>query len=61
MYLKPVEVADLLRVSEQTLSNWRGRGDGPVYVKLGSGRTATIRYPEAEFQAWLERARVGAS
>ena len=30
------EVAELLRVSTRTLQNWRVRGGGPTFLKVGS-------------------------
>lgn len=42
--LTPAEMAKVLGVAEQTLANWRCQNRGPRYVKLGSGRSAHIRY-----------------
>lgn len=42
--LTPSDLALRWSVSRQTLTNWRSRGKGPVYVKLGKGATARIRY-----------------
>jgi hypothetical protein len=28
----------------QTLANWRAKSKGPVFIKLGKGATAAIRY-----------------
>jgi|GEM_PF-3296534 len=39
--LTETEAADVLGVSPRTLSNWRCRGGGPDYVKMGS---KAIRY-----------------
>ena len=39
--LNESEAADFLGVSPRTLSNWRCRGGGPDYVKMGS---KAIRY-----------------
>lgn len=49
------EVAKLLLVATQTLANRRARGEGPPYIKLGSGR---IRYRRAEVLAWLEESTI---
>ena len=51
--LKPREAAERLSVDEQTLANWRWRGDGPPWRKLGEGRGAPVRYPEDGLEAWL--------
>ena len=44
-YLTPQETANMLSIKLSLLSNWRVCGKGPVYVKLGSGRCALVRYP----------------
>lgn len=46
----PVEVAGFLRVTERTLTDWRYRGVGPRYVKVGS----LVRYRQADIDMWLE-------
>ncbi len=43
------QVAQLLRVSEGTLANWRSRGTGPLHGKL---RTR-VRYLESDVRAYL--------
>lgn len=40
-YLKPTETADRLRCTVGTLANWRSRGIGPTYVRIGR----SILYP----------------
>lgn len=42
--LTPSDLAFRWSVSVQTLTNWRNLKKGPVYVKLGKGCTARIRY-----------------
>ncbi|MFA1551643.1 helix-turn-helix transcriptional regulator [Actinomadura chokoriensis] len=51
--LKPPEVAALVKVSEQTLANWRSRGYGPPYRKLSDGRSGRVRYRRSAVEAWL--------
>lgn len=48
--LTGAEAADKLGVSTGTLSQWRHRGTGPGYYKLGSG----VRYKASDLAAWLE-------
>jgi predicted DNA-binding transcriptional regulator AlpA len=48
--LTDVELADLLGASLQTVRNWRWRGEGPRYVKLG-GRM--VRYRPADVAAFI--------
>lgn len=45
------EAAKLLRLSAQTLSTWRCRGEGPRFVRLGGNRVA---YREADLAAFVE-------
>lgn len=54
--LTPSEVADRLRTSPGTLANWRFRGFGPKYIKLGR----RVLYPLAEVERF-ERERLVAS
>ena len=49
--LTDYEVAALLGASLQTVRNWRWRGEGPRFVKLG-GRM--VRYRPADVQAFIE-------
>lgn len=42
------EIASFLRVDEQTLANWRHKGTGPAYIKVG----AAVRYCWAEIDRW---------
>lgn len=48
-YLTPTEVADRIQVSRPTLSYWRARNRGPLSIQIGQ----SVRYPRAEFEAWL--------
>lgn len=51
--LMPEEVADLLRVDERTLANWRYRGIGPVFTKLGG----LVRYAKPDLDAFVYQSR----
>lgn len=44
------EVAEILRVKEDTLYSWRLRGVGPPAIKLDSG---AVRYPADQLQEWF--------
>jgi hypothetical protein len=46
------ELADLERVNVRTVQNWRQRGVGPPYRKLGPGRAAPVRYPVRDYREW---------
>lgn len=41
--LRPGELSERWQVSPGTLSNWRSRGEGPTFVKIGG----SVRYPMA--------------
>lgn len=46
------EVADRLKIKPKTLSEWRSKGKGPKFFRVGS--TRTIRYRESDIKAWLD-------
>jgi excisionase family DNA binding protein len=43
-------VAELLRLTRNTLEKWRVRGEGPPFVKLGGA----VRYRRSDVLAWIE-------
>lgn len=45
-FLTPVELAKRWRMDVRTLSNWRVKGRGPVFLKLGEGRNTRVLYRE---------------
>jgi hypothetical protein len=53
-FLNDVEAARFLRLSPQTLRNWRCQCRGPVYVKAGRA----IRYAMTDLRAYMEQNRV---
>ncbi|CAB4121853.1 Helix-turn-helix domain containing protein [uncultured Caudovirales phage] len=53
--LTPAEVAAQLRVKQETLEAWRGKGIGPAYVKLGIGKTSPVRYRQEDVEKFLQR------
>lgn len=44
------QTACALSIKPNTLENWRLRGKGPRYIKVGR----SVRYAEADVIAWLE-------
>lgn len=48
------DVARYLGLDELTVYRMRQRGDGPVYVKLGSARRSVVRYRMRDVVAWVE-------
>jgi predicted DNA-binding transcriptional regulator AlpA len=53
--LKPSEVAEWTRLSEQTLANMRWQGRGPAYLKAG-GR---VVYRRSDVENWLDSTASG--
>ena len=54
--LYPRDVAQLLRVSDRTLSGWRQKKKGPKYIKLEGG---PVRYLRSDVHEWLYNHRGG--
>ena len=60
--LNPADLLDekessaLLNVAVQTLRNWRWKGEGPRYTKLGK---RTVRYRRADLDAFVEAGTSG--
>ena len=50
--LTPAEVAGRWRIDVKTLSNWRVKGKGPVFVKLGVGRNTRVLYRPEDIEAY---------
>lgn len=46
--LTPPEVAEVFSVPEKTLADWRSRGLGPRYARVGRH----VRYAAADCEAW---------
>ncbi|MFI6324643.1 helix-turn-helix domain-containing protein [Nonomuraea sp. NPDC050556] len=49
------EVADYLGIPQKTLVQWRWRGVGPRYIKVGRH----IRYRWADIEKWLDQNQGG--
>lgn len=45
------ELAPRLKVTRQTLRNWRKKGIGPPFKRIGRN----VRYPHQLFIAWLSK------
>ena len=48
--LTTVEVANRLGISRRTLEDWRLRGSGPIYRKLGNH---LVRYSPADLDSFI--------
>jgi hypothetical protein len=51
------QTAELTNVAVKTLRNWRVRGDGPKFAKLG----ALVRYRRRDVVAWVEQRLLGST
>ncbi|WP_345475001.1 helix-turn-helix domain-containing protein [Actinoallomurus oryzae] len=51
----PAQVAEHLQVPEKTLAEWRSRGIGPEYRKVGR----YVRYVWKDVDVWLDAQRCG--
>lgn len=47
------EVEIMLGLSPNVLSQWRYRGIGPAYIKLGCSHASPVRYSQEAVEAWL--------
>jgi predicted DNA-binding transcriptional regulator AlpA len=47
--ITPSELAEALGTTERTLSEWRIRGSGPAYCRIGR----SVRYIPLEVDEWL--------
>lgn len=55
-HLRPDDLADRWGVTTKTLANWRSRGTGPTYVKVGG----MVRYPMADVENYETAGRTEA-
>ena len=54
--ISPYRLAHVLGVEVDTLAQWRRRGFGPAWIRVGR----LVRYPEGSVSAWIcERAEAG--
>lgn len=51
-HLTPNELAERWRVDRKTLANWRAKGRGPAYIKLGSAEYSKVLYPKEAVEAY---------
>lgn len=49
--LSELEVSASLKISPQTLRNWRAKGEGPRFFKVGK---RVIRYRRSDVDAFIE-------
>lgn len=51
--LTPDQVSEILKVTVGTLENWRFKGYGPKYIKLGNARRSPVRYRRKDVDGWV--------
>jgi hypothetical protein len=51
--LREQDAAPLLTVTIKTLQAWRCSGQGPRFIKLGSGLRSPVRYRRSELMRFL--------
>lgn len=51
-FLTPKQAAEFLGLAVGTLANWRVRGDGPRFFRLGGSRGGYVRYDRADLAAY---------
>lgn len=59
--LPAAEAAAYLGLAAQTLANWRARGKGPAYSRLGGVGRPVIVYLKDDLDAFLRATRVETS
>ncbi|MBX9861164.1 MAG: helix-turn-helix domain-containing protein [Hyphomicrobium sp.] len=55
--MNTARLSGYLGLSVPTLERLRGTGEGPPYMKLGSGRTSRVMYDKRDVDAWLASKR----
>jgi predicted DNA-binding transcriptional regulator AlpA len=53
--LTTAEMAAILGIRINTAEIWRVYGKGPIFLKLGDGLRAPVRYRRSDVVAWLEQ------
>ncbi len=54
LLLSPADAGRLLGVTADTLADWRAKGYGPAYVRVGEGIRGRVRYPAEGVREWAE-------
>ena len=51
-FLTTEQVSRRFKIDSATLSNWRSKGIGPNFIKLGAGPKARVRYKVSDLITW---------
>ncbi|MBM9621799.1 helix-turn-helix transcriptional regulator [Streptomyces zhihengii] len=49
------QVAEEYGFAPQTLANWRWKGEGPSFIRIGNGVGAQVRYRRSAVETWLDK------
>jgi len=49
------ELAQRWKMDAGTLENWRNEKKGPIFIKLGQGGSAPVRYRVCDIEKWEEK------
>ena len=52
-YLTPQQASRFLGLRERTLGEWRRRGIGPRYSRIGGRPNGRVRYSVADLHNWM--------
>lgn len=55
--LNEKETSRILKTPTGTLRRWRCTGEGPIFIKLGSGPKAAVRYDPLDIASYIEDGR----
>ena len=57
-YLSTAEAADHLGLKPNSLRQWRYRGSGPPFHRIGDGPRARCHYRASELEEWISKKRL---
>lgn len=57
VWLTAPEAAARISIHPVTLAQWRRKGRGPKFQKLGTGKAARIRYHVKDIDAWMRSSK----
>ena len=49
------ELAARWSMDPGSLENWRNAGKGPLFIKMGQGSSAPVRYRVSDVEAWEKK------
>lgn len=54
-YLLTVEAAEYVRLAARTLEEYRVKGGGPKFYRVGPGKRAICLYTHEDLDAWIQK------